>query len=74
MRGSLACLQWPEEINKKSYLGKLKTVFGRSSKTGRKSTYLSAANKKVLLKSIIQAILINIMSCFKFPIGLCNKL
>ena len=42
------------------------------ARVGRKITITS--RRKVLIKSIIQAIPSFAMSCFKIPIGLCNEI
>ena len=41
---------------------------------GWEGKLLSQAGREVLLKSIIQAILMYTMGCFKIPIGLCNEI
>ncbi|KAL9662663.1 hypothetical protein QQ045_027496 [Rhodiola kirilowii] len=41
---------------------------------GWKEKLLSSTGKEVLIKSVIQAIPINAMSCFKLPLTLCDKL
>lgn len=69
------------------YLG-LPLVLGRSKKSifsyikervtkkikSWKSKFLSAAGKEVLLKSVVQALPVYTMSCFRLPKGLCHEL
>lgn len=41
---------------------------------GWEEKLLSQARREILIKTIVQAIRTYTMSCFKLPLGLCNKI
>ena len=79
---------WVKEVDKyEKYLG-IPTIIGRSKKVifsclkdriwkklqGCKEKFLSRASKEVLIKSVIQAIPIYMVSIFRLPGGLVDEI
>jgi hypothetical protein len=58
---------------KKRAFNDLKDKVGRRLQ-GWKEKLLSQAGREILIKAVIQAIPTYVMSCFKFPMGLCSEI